>query len=438
MAALNINLIHDIPIAQDPLAMLPRTGFFRAGLARRQFSQSACRRVAPFLQYYGQQYPWFWLRDSCQCPSCLHPSTRQKLHRTSDVPVNVEPVDSPEGVQISWDGVNVKWDSGHKSFYPREFLERHATRKTLREFNRDPMRVEWNVKMLRESAANLYMPYEELKTSKGLHAAMAQLTQYGLLFVTGVSTEKTSNEECELRALGERFGELRKTFYGETWDVKAIQNSRNIAYTNVDLGLHMDLLYFQHPPRYQILHCLRNRVEGGKSIFVDAVYVASQLRKRDRSAFDTLANTSVTFHYVNDGHHLYRVHPTIELADSSSHSSPISFINYSPPFQGPLPRKTPLEQFVPALKTFADMLEDPDVRFEYLLKEGDAVLFDNRRVLHARTAFHEKEAESSKEETNRWLKGCYLEADAVLDRMRVLGAQLEKEAATRKRPEEGA
>ena len=63
------------------------------------------------------------------------------------------------------------------------------------------------------------------------------------------------------------------------------------------------------------------------------------------------------------------------------------------------------------------------------------MLFDNRRVLHARTAFREKEAESSKEETNRWLKGCYLEADAVLDRMRVLGAQLEKEAAQQ---EEGA
>ena len=70
------------------------------------------------------------------------------------------------------------------------------------------------------------------------------------------------------------------------------------------------------------------------------------------------------------------------------------------------------------------MLEDPAVRYEYLLKEGDAVLFDNRRVLHARTAFTEREAESNDEETNRWLKGCYLEADAVLDRGRVLRTNL--------------
>ncbi len=185
--------------------------------------------------------------------------------------------------------------------------------------------------------------------------------------------------------------------------------------------------YFQHPPRYQILHCLRNRVEGGKSIFVDAVHVASELRKRDRAAFDVLAGTPVAFHYINDGHHLYRVHRTIQLPENGTRASPVSFINYSPPFQAPLPRNTSLPRFVPALKTFADMLEDPAVRFEYLLKEGDAVIFDNRRVLHARTAFHEPEAESN-QETNRWLKGCYLEADAVLDRMRVLGAELEKEA----------
>lgn len=61
----------------------------------------------------------------------------------------------------------------------------------------------------------------------------------------------------------------------------------------------------------------------------------------------------------------------------------------------------------------------------YTLKEGDAVLFDNRRVLHARTAFHDRGSrdrtnEVKEGEPNRWLKGCYLEADAIMDRRRVL------------------
>ena len=183
--------------------------------------------------------------------------------------------------------------------------------------------------------------------------------------------------------------------------------------------------YFQHPPRYQILHCLRNRVAGGTSIFVDAAYVASKLRAEDPGAFQVLATTPVAFHYINDGHHLHYSHPTIQLSrfPSPSGQHEIEFINYSPPFQAPLAVNTP-SSFYSALGKFAKMLEDPVVRFEYLLNEGDAVLFDNRRVLHARTAFTEREAERSEEETNRWLKGCYLEADAVLDRGRVLRTEM--------------
>jgi gamma-butyrobetaine dioxygenase len=70
------------------------------------------------------------------------------------------------------------------------------------------------------------------------------------------------------------------------------------------------------------------------------------------------------------------------------------------------------------------MLAQEQNQYKYLLKEGDAVIFDNRRVLHARTAFSDLEndpGQSGKDgETNRWLKGCYLEADAPLDRGRVL------------------
>ena len=65
---------------------------------------------------------------------------------------------------------------------------------------------------------------------------------YNLLFVTPVPNEKASNEECELRSLAKKFSGIRDTMYGETWDVKNVRNSRNIAYTNLFLGLHMDLM----------------------------------------------------------------------------------------------------------------------------------------------------------------------------------------------------
>lgn len=154
------------------------------------------------------------------------------------------------------------------------------------------------------------------------------------------------------------------------------------------------------------------------------------LRKTSESAFDLLTSTPVEFHYVNDGHHLHRSHYTIELAPGHSlmQDQAISSINYSPPFQAPLSLSTTPAEFYPALAEFTSLISKPEATFEYLLKEGDAVLFDNRRVLHARTAFYDKDDEKGiKEgETNRWLKGCYIEGDTLLDRGRVLRAKAEQ------------
>jgi len=83
-------------------------------------------------------------------------------------------------------------------------------------------------------------------------------------------------------------------------------------------------------------------------------------------------------------------------------------------------------EFYPALARFSEMLNDPTNTYTYTLREGDAVLFDNRRVLHARTAFRDKpDVEMKQGEINRWLKGCYLQTDALVDRVRVLRAGLE-------------
>jgi alpha-ketoglutarate-dependent taurine dioxygenase len=163
-------------------------------------------------------------------------------------------------------------------------------------------------------------------------------------------------------------------------------------------------------------------VIGGTSIFVDALHAASAMRTSDPESFDVLASRPVSFHYINDGHHLHYQHPTIELSTfpSASHPpKPIAHINYSPPFQAPLPLATPTALYSD-LSRFTRLLNDPENTYASTLKEGDAVIFDNRRVLHARTAFHDKRASKAEEnmgegETNRWLKGCYLEADALLD-----------------------
>ncbi|KAH8827137.1 hypothetical protein DL96DRAFT_1605656 [Flagelloscypha sp. PMI_526] len=277
------------------------------------------------------------------CPTLIHPSTQQRLHRSSDIPLTIAP--SPGGI------TDIQWNDGHS-------------------FNSDPTPKSWT------TTSKLFIDSP---------TAIDQLLIYGLLFVTGVPNQNTSDSNCELRKLSSNFGELKHTFYGQVWDVQNIADAKNIAYTN-------------HPPKYQILHCLRNRVKGGGSLFF-----------------------AVPFHYLNDSHHLHYRHPTIELShdEDVNGDKKIGHLNYSPPFQAPLPVDTPPE-FYQALAKFTAYLDDPANVYRYLLKEGDAVIFDNRRVLHARDAFENLEGSSDTGEPNRWLKGCYFEPDAMMDKGRVL------------------
>ncbi|KAJ7639696.1 hypothetical protein DFH06DRAFT_1283941 [Mycena polygramma] len=360
-------------------------------------------------------FPFVWLRDSCRSPQCVHPSTSQKLHRTSDIDRDIRPAEG--GLKITEEGLQINWADGHNSFFPRDFLHRHSSRTRLDDFHGDLRERPWNAREI-SANPNLFVPYASLRERSGLRTAIDQLCTDGLLFVTGVPNTETADATCELRALAGTFSQIRETLYGQVWDVVNVRNSRNIAYTNLDLGLHMDLLYFKNPPKYQILHCLRNRVVGGASLFVDAFHAAAALRTQHPAAFDVLTTTLVPFHYINDGHHLHHAHPTLELARDGA----LAQINYSPPFQAPLHVDTP-PAFYSALAKFAQLLGDPARVYEYTLKEGDAVIFDNRRVLHARTAFSDREGEKEKEkdgEPNRWLKGCYFEADALLDKGRML------------------
>jgi gamma-butyrobetaine dioxygenase len=177
------------------------------------------------------------------------------------------------------------------------------------------------------------------------------------------------------------------------------------------------------PPRFQVLHCLRNRVKGGKSLFVDALYAAQSLSAED---VEVLSTTPVAFHYENDKHHCYGSHPTLELAAPGpfvagatlANGRVLAHVNYSPPFQAPLPPDTP-PAFFPAFARFEALLARPEARFEYRLQEGDAVLFDNRRMFHARGPFEEAPTGPNAVH-DRWLKGGYFEADEVLDNRRML------------------
>ncbi|KAH7332692.1 hypothetical protein B0J17DRAFT_632320 [Rhizoctonia solani] len=377
--------------------------------------------------------PYAWLRDSCQCPRCVHPTTKQKLARTGDFlsssPRSIEI--KSEGLAVSWAGASEK-EGTHESQYPLSFLQRYAepTGQTLQvsHFDNVLARRPWDLSRL---PAPLFIQYEEFM--KDPLPGFVRVLRDGFMLLQGVPTEQTEygkTAPSAVEPLAQKFGIVRETMYGRLWDVVSKKASTNIAFTNLKLDLHMDLMYLQHPPHIQFLHCIKTQVQGGSSVFVDALKAAHDLWYQDGEAFNLLASTPVEFHYENDGHHLHHSHTTIQLAPNQSWSTDgppeITNINYCPPFQAPLPINTPLAVYS-ALAKFADLLSRPETRLEQLLKPGDCAIFDNRRVLHARTAFWDERAnEGDEQETNRWLKGCYVERDEVLNRARGMLATREQ------------
>lgn len=169
------------------------------------------------------------------------------------------------------------------------------------------------------------------------------------------------------------------------------------------------------PPGVQLLHSLQNSVTGGASIFVDSFKAVELLKEKHPEEYEILRKTPVTFHYINNGHHMYYRRPTIVTGENQSGPAWDSHVNYAPQFQGPMDdlTATDAKKFYVAFQKLADFIEDDSLRFQLTLHPGDLVLFANRRVLHGRTAFDPKSGD-------RHLKGTYLTLDSLKDKLRVL------------------
>lgn len=205
----------------------------------------------------------------------------------------------------------------------------------------------------------------------------------------------------------------------------------------------LTLRYFALPPRFQGLHCLRNRVVGGASYFVDSFQAAVDFEKARPELYAALQRNAIEYEYDNDGHYLHYSHPIVPkepLASAGLHTA----LGWSPPFQAPQTKAAkgadglvpadPVEaarvdnEYYEAIDEFQATLEADRYRYEFTMKEGDLALFDNQRVLHARREFRDKNPEELTRdgtvlidgEPTRWLKGCYLDGSTVWDRLAAL------------------
>ncbi|KAI9788459.1 MAG: hypothetical protein M1816_006895 [Peltula sp. TS41687] len=370
-----------------------------------------------------ERFDVLFLRDACSCPLCVDPSTRQRLFQTSDIPSDL----TVQSTSLSRNGdISIRWvndipgyPDSHTTQLTRDFLTRYASlRNRMRARHNDQRHVLWDREIMKADVR--WLRYDDYMSRDAvLYEALKQLSLYGLVFLSDVPST-----EAAVERIGLRIGPLKDTLYGRTWNVRSVANAKNIAYTNQDLGFHMDLLYFASPPGLLLLHCLRNSVRGGSSLFADTFRAATLVRLNSRMLYTSLLNFPVTYQYVNDGHHYTYTHPTIELEKFTYRTirTRVANVNWSPPFQAPFEADIgdddegcELRRYLAAAKAFSAHFQAPSAQFELRLMPGQCVIFNNRRVVHARRAF-ELDGGWGDE---RWLRGAYVDTDAWLSKSRV-------------------
>jgi len=234
---------------------------------------------------------------------------------------------------------------------------------------------------------------------------LRRLARDGLAFLSAVpSVEGTVVSTCAL------IGEVPHTNYGRLFDVRAVPSPENLAYTDLGLGLHTDNPYRDPVPGFQALHVLVASPDGGDSLFADGLALAEHVRRTDAAAFEVLTRTPVTFHYRAAGTDLCSVKPIIELGVEGD----VRAVHYNNRSIAPLRASAAeTDAFYRAYRSFATLLRAPRYQLRRHLHDGELVVFDNRRVLHGRSAF-----ESLRHP--RHLQGCYLTRDSVLSQAAVL------------------
>ena len=220
----------------------------------------------------------------------------------------------------------------------------------------------------------------------------------------------TPREPLSVLALARLIGPVRATNFGEHFDVVSMPDPNSNAYTALGLLCHTDLPNWERPPDYQLLHCLENDAEGGDSLLVDGFAAAETLRRRDPAAFRLLTRHPIDFRFQDRISDIRYRALTIALDEAGA----VEEVRFNFAVMGAV--SAPAQRtgaLCRALRAFAAVIRDPALECRYPLRAGELLVFDNRRVLHGRTAFDPSTG-------RRHLQGCYVDRDQLLSRIRVL------------------
>ena len=370
------------------------------------------------------RFPAVWLRDNCPCTECQDPGSGQKLRDITEIPNDLGVAASEnagESVLVTFA------PDGHRSAFSRSWLAGHA----LDGYADSDGRTEddkdlWLAADLAPRNPGIRPNVPQASWPRYLDRpadrirALEDVLRRGFVLLHDVPAEPGMVLE-----VAASFGFVRETNYGRLFDVRVEPEPGNLAFTNRAILPHTDNPYRDPAPTVQLLHCLRTAVQrdseggmgrrvggGGDTGLVDGFAAAAALRAMDAESFDTLARTPVPFGYIDKETELRASLPLIQLGPRGRVRG-VRFNNRSAqPLRLPYAEVT---AFYAAYRRWAELLARPERQLTLRLAPGDCLVFDNTRVLHARTAFG-----MTAGSPGRHLQGCYADLDGLASTLAVL------------------
>ena len=337
----------------------------------------------------------FWLRERVNSENFLDQKTQQRLFD----PTMLKNSSEISKVNISDKFLEVSFKDGA---YAKLVIEN-----ILKEFEKDNElyfinKISWKSDFQNN---NIYKFNKNFFEEKIMYESLLDFYKYGFVIFENVPTQDNF-----IVNFANSIGSIRRTNFGEFFNVKSKPNPNDLAYTSLPLAPHTDNPYRKPVPCIQLLHCIENEVGGGLSTLVDGLAVTEEFKKEHPSFFQILTEIKVRFQFVDDNVVLEDWAEMIQLDENKR----LKQVRFSPRLDFvPLMDKEKLELYYAARNKISEMYNSEKFRIEFKLKPGDLLMMDNYRLLHGRTEYNANEG-------NRFLQGCYIDYDSTEGKLKHL------------------
>ena len=350
-----------------------------------------------FFENQGQKkeiHP-FWFRERVNGESFIDEATQQRLFD----PTKLEEDIKINSLNLSDQFLEITFNDGAYTKF--------AIQNILREFSDEDgikkiKKVEWD-----SSFTNFknFKFEDNFFNEKVMYDALIDFYKFGFVIFKDVPTKNNF-----ITNFANSIGSIRRTNFGEFFNVKSKPNPNDLAYTSLALAPHTDNPYRNPVPCIQMLHCIENEVNGGLSTLVDGYTVTEKLKKDFRDYYNILTDVKVRFQFIDQSVILEDWAEMIQLNEKKEFKQ----VRFSPRLDFvPLMEKNKLELFYSARKKISELYNSDQYRVEFKLNPGDLLMMDNYRLLHGRTSYDTSQG-------NRFLQGCYIDYDSTEGKLKHL------------------